>query len=223
MKYIFTSFLILCTLATFSQNKKDSEVTNVKMSSATENAQAMQIFLKAEKSFVKGAYKKAASLYKEAYSIDSNFVDAIDNLALSYRRQYEMDSALHYYNISISKIPNNKGALNNVGLVYIYLEKYDNAIETFNKLLSFYPDHSESIYSISLAYLLAKDYNKAIEFATKAFEASKKSDKSLAADAVYIACKSYLSLEKKDEAKLFYKKAKSQGIKSQEAADELGI
>jgi tetratricopeptide (TPR) repeat protein len=225
MKTLLTTLLLSLSIVAFSQNEKQTGtgVKSLALETSTEDAQAMQLFLKADNYFVKGKYKKAISYYKQAVAVDSNFIDAIDNIGTSYRRLFEMDSAIHYYKLSLSKMPNNKGVLYNLGLVYLYLEKYSEAETSFTKLLTMNKADLEASYHLSLTHLWSSDYTKAIEWGTKTYEQALSTDKILAADAVYIVCKALLETDKKNDAIAFYKRAKSKGAVSTDAAAELGL
>ena len=81
-------------------------------------------------------YKKAIDRFKKALLIDSLFTDALDNMALCYRRINEVDNAIFYYKKSLKIMPNNRMALNNLGTAYIAKGDFNNAIETYTSLLS---------------------------------------------------------------------------------------
>src|SRR5690606_25677736 len=100
--YTLFATLLTCTcFPLYSQTNTENKIEDISVHNLSENPQAMQHFMKAENFFEKNAYKKAVKFYKRAYEADTNFVIALDNLALSYRRLYKMDSAVVYYNKSL--------------------------------------------------------------------------------------------------------------------------
>jgi len=224
MKYFSTLIIsLLCAFSTLNAQNKKTNVQDVGMFTSTENAAAMQNFMKAEKAFNKGAFKKATSLYKLAYSQDSSFLDALDNLALSFRNQNLMDSAIHYYKLSLSKNIENQGVLTNLGLVYIYQEQYSDAVNTFTTLMQYFPDDLSALQLMSTTYLYAEDYTNALEWGQKCFDKAGVANKDLSSEALYNICVSLVKLNRKDEALTLYNKAQRWGIENPDAAVELGI
>ncbi|MCK9561661.1 MAG: hypothetical protein M0R02_02955 [Bacteroidales bacterium] len=220
------SIIILCICNSFllhAQTNIDTNIEDISVNNLSENPQAMQYFMKAENFFTKNSYKKAAKFYKRAYDSDTNFVIALDNLALSYRRLYKMDSAVVYYNKSLEKNEQNKTVLNNLGLVYTYIEQYDNAIAIYNTLFKYYPNDPQGNYNMALTYYYAQNYEQAIVYGKAAFDGWKHNDKTNALEAVYLVCKIYVESDDIDGAKLFYREAAKQGMRNAKALRDFGL
>lgn len=222
--YTLFAFLFTSTYSyVFSQTDSENRIEDISVHNLSENPQAMQFFMKAENYFEKNSYKKAVKFYKLAYESDTNFVIALDNLALSFRRLYKMDSAVVYYNKSLKKNEQNKTVLNNLGLVYTYLEQYDNAIHTYNTLFKYYPNDPQGNYNMALTYYYANNFQQTIIYGTAAFEVWKTDDKTNALEAVYLVCKAYIASDDKDGAKLFYREAAKQGIRNTQARQDFDL
>ncbi len=144
-------------------------------------------------------YKKAIDRFKKALLIDSLFTDALDNMALCYRRINEVDNAIFYYKKSLKIMPNNRMALNNLGTAYIAKGDFNNAIETYTSLLSVVePNDKESAasrnfykaepyYGLAQTYFKMENYEKSKEYSFLASEIWKQNDLiEYSQDALYI-------------------------------------
>jgi tetratricopeptide (TPR) repeat protein len=221
---LFTCLFAAITLSyTAIAQDKQGEVEEVSMGALTSNAQALQHFMKAEAFFEREKYKKAVKFYTLAYEADTSFITAIDNLALSYRRLYDMDKAIHFYTISLQKNIENRTVLNNLGLVYAYIEQYDKAIETYNTLLRIFPNCPQGNYNAGLTYLFAKNFEYAVQHADAAFQTWKESDKIKAQDAVYLVCRIHIAADNKDAAREYFREAARQGVRNNNARKDFGL
>ena len=160
---------------------------------------ASELEVKGKKEDAIKKYKKAIDLFKKALLIDSLFTDALDNMAVCYRRINEVDNAIFYYKKSLKIIPNNRMVLNNLGTAYIAKGDFNNAIETYTSLLTIVePNDKESAasrdffkaepyYGLANTYYKMKNYEKSKEYSLLASEIWKQNDLiEYSQDALYI-------------------------------------
>lgn len=104
-----------------------------KLNSPTKSTEALKYYSKGYEEFHNENYEKAIINYKKAIEIDSNYTDAMDNCALSYRRLNKLDDAEFYYKLSLKKLPTNELAMHNLGLVYIFKNDFITAKKIIKK------------------------------------------------------------------------------------------
>jgi tetratricopeptide (TPR) repeat protein len=97
-----------------------------------------------EKEDFKGAIKN----YSKAMKKDPQFIYAIDNLALSYRRSGDNKNAVKYYLKSLEIYPEGSFALQNLAVAYTHMKDYNAAIESYDKLVYYYPADPEGYFGL---------------------------------------------------------------------------
>jgi tetratricopeptide (TPR) repeat protein len=182
-----------------------------KLNSPTRNKEARNYYNNGYSEFSKNNYKTAIKYYKMAIQIDSNYTDAIDNCALSYRRLNILDSAVFYYKLSLSKLPTNELAWNNLALVYVNNNEFTLAKEAYKKIIQLNPKNADGPYGLSEIYLKENNNDSAIIYSINAYELWEDNNPPYAGDAAYYAGLAYLKKGDKKKAKEYFDKAKSLG------------
>jgi tetratricopeptide (TPR) repeat protein len=175
------------------------------------NMEAVKYYSKGYSAFQNNELDNAIKYYRLAYQNDTKFTDAIDNLAMCFRRVNKLDSAEYYYNVSLSIFPKNMLALNNLALVYILADMYDKSIETYNKILKIDSLNADGYYGLADVKLRQNDYDAVIKYASKAYALWIDNDKIYAGDAMRYIGLANLNKGNKKEAKSAFKKAESLG------------
>jgi len=206
---LFLSFLIpgYCN----SQNNYNIRYSEQKLNSPATKADAMRFYNIGYREFEKENYYSAIKYYKKAIQIDSNYTDAMDNCALSFRRLNNLDSTEYYYRLSLRKLPTNEIALNNLGLIYIYKNDFASAKVAFKKIIKINPNNGEGPYSLAEIFLRERNNDSAIIYSLQAYEIWKVSNPPYAGDALYYAGLGYLYKGDTDKAKEYIDRAKSFG------------
>lgn len=99
---------------------------------------------------------------KKAIREDDQFVMAIDNLAMCYRRQNELREAISRYRKSLDIFPEGEFALTNIAALYLMQDDAARAIEYYDKLIHFHPDSPEGYYGRSRSLLMREKYEEAL-------------------------------------------------------------
>src|SRR4029077_2900131 len=108
----------LCLSGIFSQAQTATRLTNAETpGGSTNSVRAATLFNQATQLLDGKQYTQAIKLYEQALTIDSNYVNALDNLGLAFYELEKLDSAEYFFGISLRKNPNSAAALQNMGLV----------------------------------------------------------------------------------------------------------
>ncbi len=138
--------------------------------SMSENQAALDQYYKGIEYLKKEDYETALPYFKKAVEIDPEFVFALDDLAVCYRRLNKFAQAEQYYKASLKVDPMGHMALQNLPVVYTLQEKLDEAIQAYLDLLKAYPGDPEVYYGIGTIYLNGKkDPEAALDYLCKAY------------------------------------------------------
>ena len=165
-----------------------------------------------EKEDFKGALKS----YSKALKKDPEFIYAIDNKALAYRRSGDSKNAIKYYLKSLELYPEGSFALQNLAAAYTYIKDYNNALEYYNRLTYYYPTDPEGYFGLGKVLMMMEDYEKAIDFIFIAHKIYSIQGSEYITETRELSLEIFSNLKKKDELDLFYQKAKEYGIEINE-------
>lgn len=99
--------------------------------------------------------------YRKALAIDSNYVDAWNNLGVAYFYYSNLDSAVICLKKALDKNPNYPPAHNNVGYVLDVLGEYDQAIAHYQKAIQLRQNYLIAMANLLDSYMHKKDYDSA--------------------------------------------------------------
>lgn len=160
----------------------------------------------------KDEYKGAIKNYSKAIKKDPQFIYAIDNLAISYRRSGDNKNAVKYYLKSLDIYPEGSYALQNLAVAYTHMEEYNMALESYDKLVYYYPSDPEGYFGLGKVMVLVEDYEKAIDYVFIAHKIYTIQGSDYSKDTHELAIVIFNKLKEKDKLGLFYQKAKEYGI-----------
>ena len=179
----------------------------------TKNGDALFLFNKGIQAQMSRNYEGAIKFYKQAVLHDSNFTDAIDNIASSFNRLNKPDSAVFYYVKSLSIKPNNIIALNNLANIYSITNQIDKSADTYKTIIKIDTLSADGYMGLADVNLRQKDYSAATKNAKDAYRILEKRNKQEAGKAMLFLGIAQLSLGNKPEAKLAFEKARQLGTK----------
>ena len=167
--------------------------------SLSENKDALEQFYKGVDYLKKEDYQTALPYFKKAVDIDPEFVFALDDLAICYRKLNQFDKAEYYYKASLKVDPMGHMALQNLPVVYVLQEKLDDAIQAYLELLKAYPGDPEVYYGLGAIYMDGKnDLESALDYLCKAY-------------VIYIKQKSPYRTDAENQISTLYKRMKKDG------------
>ena len=108
-------------------------------------------------------YPEALNDFKKAISLNPEFAQGYNNIALAYRSLNLRGHALSAYKKSLSLNPESIEARINIGILYTELYLYREAIESFNYVLKRMPEHEHTHQLIADAYLKTFNYDQALQ------------------------------------------------------------
>lgn len=123
--------------------------------------------------YKKGDYSRAEKLYREAFELNPESGDILNNLAWVYIDRKELEKAQVEIERAIS-IKKNPYYLDTLANIYNEMERYDEALEILEDAIAITPsDNTELLY---VEYSLAGDIYEKMGMHSKAQEARKKAE-----------------------------------------------
>lgn len=183
----------------------------MEMYEGSDSKEANKFYDMAGDYFTDEDYTSAIKYYKLAIKADSNFVEAYDNLGLSYRKRNDLDSAIYYYKASIALYPEGAMAHQNLAVVYGMLEEYDMAITEYELMIANDLENPEGYYGVANTHLLQGTYEDGIPAAIQALKLYKKEGSYYLADGYYLLGLLYYYNEDYDYARHNMKEAEQLG------------
>jgi tetratricopeptide (TPR) repeat protein len=162
--------------------------------------------------FTANDFQTSISSYKKSIIQDPDFIEAIDNLALSYRQLNQLDSAKKYYLLSIEKYPKGELAYQNLGTVYLIEKDYQNALYRFHQLSEINPSNSEAYFGSTKAYLSISQYEQALATGLKCEELYKAESNPYLIDIQYFIGITYYYKNDKSMSKTYLQFALNGGV-----------
>ena len=99
--------------------------------------------------------------YRRALEIDSNYVDAWNNLGVSYYYYGSLDSAVFCLKKALDKNSEYPPAHNNVAYILDAMGEYDQAIAHYQKAITLRPDYLVAMANLVDTYVHKKDLESA--------------------------------------------------------------
>lgn len=107
------------------------------------------------------SYEKAIESYEKCLSLDPNYEDARNNLALAYRaagqyygeQEQDLSTALRYLKKAYEMQPMDYETLRLLGVAYGVSGQASLAVDFFRKALSQKPNHARAYYDLGAAYM----------------------------------------------------------------------
>jgi tetratricopeptide (TPR) repeat protein len=176
------------------------------------NKQANEYFDSGNNYMGKDEYKNAVKAFKSALNLDNNFVYAIDNLAIAYRRQEDYKTAIKYYKKSLEIFPEGDVALLNIAVSYSLVNDDENSIKYYKQLKYLYPNDPEGYFGLAKMLFIKADYEVALDniFIAHRIYTEKKSD--YIKDSEQLMGIIYSKLKELNKTELFDRKAKEYNI-----------
>jgi tetratricopeptide (TPR) repeat protein len=126
----------------------------------------VQAFELVEKTIEMDSLELQIKNYRKALEIDSNYVDAWNNLGVSYYYYGNLDSAVICLKKTLDKKPDYPPAHNNVAYILDALKEYDKAIAHYQRAIELKPNYIIALANLVDTYVNKKDYESAKEILT---------------------------------------------------------
>lgn len=150
--------------------------------------------------------------YKTALELDPNYVLALDNIGICYRRLGYADLAIESYRKAIIIFPRGTFAYINLALIYSLQNKTNLAINEYKKVVEINPSEPEGYFGLATMYLNIKDTENAIFNAKECVRLYKASDSKMIGDGEYLLAQAYYMKEEDEKAKYWFTRAIEHGV-----------
>lgn len=215
---VFSSFCLF-SFATQAQSKKKKKaaeeqaaVTPAKMTTDSPEAQAH--YDRGARDLESKNYDSAVQHFRAALKVDPSFLNALDQMALSFRHGGQIDSATHYFRMSTATNPNGLLAHKELAALFMAQKDYRNAMREYQEVIRLDPENPDGFLASSKTLFLLENFSAAIEHgkrATQLFDKEKTANPSLG-EAQYFVGMSFFYTENRENAKLYLKRAKANGV-----------
>lgn len=121
----------------------------------------IQVFELVEKTAKLDSLELQIANYRKVLEIDSNYVDAWNNLGVAYFYYSNLDSAVICFKKALDKNPDYPPAHNNAGYVLDVLGKYDQAVAHYQKAIQLRPNYLIAMANLVDTYMHQRDYASA--------------------------------------------------------------
>ena len=142
-------------------NYEQARLNRVKTAEILEGKLKIQAFELVEKSSDSDSLELQILNYRKALEIDSNYVDAWNNLGVSYFYYGNMDSAVISLKKALDKNPDYPPAHNNVAYILDAMGEYDQAIAHYQKAITLRPGYLVAMANLVDTYVHKKDLESA--------------------------------------------------------------
>lgn len=178
----------------------------------TPPAKAVELYNRGVMFFNKQLYPQAINVYKQAIVADTDYIDAYDNLGLAFYYLGRLDSAEHYFNLSLKKLPGGVTALQNMGMLKENKKEYDKALDYYNQIVKQNPQAPEGYYAVSRVLSNTGKYAEALPKALQAEKFYQAANSPYIGDCHYQILIIYFYLNDKPKAKEYLALCKKEGV-----------
>jgi tetratricopeptide (TPR) repeat protein len=210
-RIILLAAISLSSLYTFSQSQErilQKQSNNLKEPPEA----ALDLFNKGVNYSNDKEYILANRDYEMAIALDSDYVDAYNNLGLNFYEMNLMDSAGYYLRISLGKLPSGTTALQNLGLVEEKTGDLPKALGHYKQIISFDPQSPEGYYNAARALLTMGKLEEGLSQAQQAEKIYTKLKSPGLSDCHYLLFVAYYNLQNKPMAKKYLVLCKNENV-----------
>ena len=190
--FISTVFYTLFIFVTHIQSQNIKEAP---FYCSSKNKEAIELFNFGLKSLSFGKMNYAKSAFQKAINLDSTFCDAHVKLAMIYRQQGEIITALYLLDTSLKINPNNPVALQNYAYYWLLAGKQLEAKGNYTKLINLDPTNPEGYYGLGMVLIELTEYHQALLNTQKAIELYKKNSHKIGSEVFYLLGMNYFHLD----------------------------
>ena len=173
--------------------------SNIKEPSET----AVVLYNKAHDHFEKKEYTQAIHYYEMAITVDSNYIDAYNNLGLTFYETGSVDSAAYYLQKSLKILPAGTTALQNLALVEEKRSDLPKALAYYKQIVTIEPENPEGYYNVGRVLTTMAKLDEALVQTQKAENLYAKSNSPYLSDCHYLLLVIYFNMNNKAMAKKY--------------------
>ena len=108
-------------------------------------------------------FSKAIQAYQKVIELDPTYVEAYNNLGITYQMVGDVDRASGAYQKATEMNPRYEKGYNNLGILLLLKGRYDEALEAFQKALAINSSNIESHINLGILFKKKGQWEKAVE------------------------------------------------------------
>jgi tetratricopeptide (TPR) repeat protein len=108
-------------------------------------------------------FSKAVQAYQKVIELDPTYVEAYNNLGITYQMIGDTEKAFNSYEKAIKINPGYEKGYNNLGILLLLKDRYGEALEAFQKALAINSNNIESHINLGILFKKSGRLEKAIE------------------------------------------------------------
>lgn len=187
------------------QNKQSSNIKD-----PSEKAKAL--YNKAYEHFDKKEYSLAIRNYEMAIAVDSDYIDAYNNLGLTFYESNVLDSASYYLQRSLQKLPSGTTALQNLALVEEKKGNFPKSLEYYKQITVLEPENPEGFYNAGRILTTMARLDEALIQTQQAEKLYTKTNSPYTSDCHYLLLVIYFNMDNKILAKKYLALCKKENV-----------
>ena len=108
-------------------------------------------------------FSKAIQAYQKVIELDPSYVEAYNNLGVTYQIIGEIDRAFEVYERATKIDPRYEKGFNNLGTLFLLKDRYEEALDAFQKALAINSNNIESHINLGILFKKTDHLEKAIK------------------------------------------------------------
>lgn len=144
------------------------ELAEADIACSSSDPEARRLYQEGYAAAERGELQDSERLYLAAIARDPDYCDAMDNLAVQYRRGGRVEEAITLYERSVAIAPHNEMAWQNLGYAYQSVDRVDDAVRAYGQIIDMSPKNPEGWYGRGQTLLMAGRYGEAKQALTQA-------------------------------------------------------
>lgn len=144
------------------------ELAEADLACSSSDPEARRLYQEGYAAAERGELQESERLYLAAIARDPDYCDAMDNLAVQYRRGGRVEEAIKLYERSVAIAPHNEMAWQNLGYAYQSVDRVGDAVRAYQQIIDMSPKNPEGWYGRGQTLLMAGRYGEAKQALTQA-------------------------------------------------------
>lgn len=187
-KYLSILFCMMFAVILFScVSGKNNEQTapeeavfrDIRKTTATSDIEeAVDMFIQGTGFLDNGQYEDAEICFREAITLDPDYIDAMDYLGIALRRLGKTDEAIKVLKQSIERDPINPVPYNSLTIAYVDKDDLNKALETCDEQIRTLPRNADGYYQKGIVLMKQNKHSDALQYLEKALEIYENKDES---------------------------------------------
>jgi tetratricopeptide (TPR) repeat protein len=139
----------------------EKSLGEAELACSSSDPEARALYLEGHSAAERGDLTTSEAKYLAAIARDPDYCDAMDNLAVQYRRSGRTEEAIKLYERSVAVAPHNEMGWQNLGFAYQSLDRYDDALRAYQQIIDMSPRNPEGWFGYGQTLLMVGRFSDA--------------------------------------------------------------